>query len=97
MIGQDIEDEMDVEDALVLRQSETQIICDARLPLHRLNNIFQTEIPEEADNLAGFIINISNYLPQSGESFMYEGLEFRVLDANERRIKRVEINKLETE
>lgn len=93
MIGQDIEDETDVGDILIHNQTENQIICDAKLPLHRLNNVFQTDIPEEADNLAGFIIDTLSYLPKTGETFTYENLEFKVLDVNERRVNRVEINK----
>lgn len=95
MIGEDIEDELDIGDALIHHQTDTQIICDAKMPLHRLNNVFQTEIPEETDNLASFIINMFGYLPKAGESFLYENLEFKVLDANKRRIHRVKINKLE--
>lgn len=97
MIGEDIEDELDIGDALIHHQTETQIICDAKLPLHRLNNVFETDIPEAADNLASFIINSFNYLPKAGESFIYENLEFKVLDVNKWRINRVEINKLKDE
>jgi len=95
MIGEDIVDELDIDDALIHHQTDTQMICDAKMPLHRLNNIFQTKIPEEADNLASFVINTFSYLPKTGESFLYENLEFKILDANKRRINRVEINKLE--
>ncbi|MBP2079550.1 hemolysin family protein [Oceanobacillus polygoni] len=95
MIGQDIEDETDEGDLLIHRQTDTQIICDAKLSLHRLNNVFQTDIPEEADNLAGFIINRYKFLPEAGETFIYDNLEFKVLEVNERRVNRVEINKLE--
>ncbi|WP_078378479.1 hemolysin family protein [Sutcliffiella halmapala] len=93
MIGQDIEDETDIGDSLIHSQTETQIICDAKLSLHRLNNVFQTDIPDEADNLAAFIINLLSYLPKAGETFTYENLEFKVLEINERRVNRVEINK----
>lgn len=95
MIGEDIEDELDIGDALIIHQTDTQIICDAKLPLHRLNNVFQTDIPEATDNLAGFVIHMLGYLPKANESFLYENLEFKVLDANKRKINRVEINKLE--
>lgn len=95
MIGQDIEDETDEGDALVRRQTETQIVCDAKLSLHRLNNVFQTLIPEEADNLAGFIIHRFGYLPNAGEKLVFDNLEFQVLEVNERRVGLVQITKLE--
>ena len=95
MIGQDIEDETDEDDSLIYDHTETQIICDAKLPLHRLNNVFKINIPEEADNVAAFIIHMLGYLPKAGETFTYNNLEFKVLHVNERRVNRVEINKLE--
>lgn len=97
MIGQDIEDEMDEGDSLIISQTETQLVCDAKLSLHRLNNVFNTDIPEESDNVAGFILNKYNYLPEAGESFVFEDLEFKVIDVSERRVNIVEINKLEVE
>ncbi len=95
MIGQDIEDELDKGDSLIIKQTETKIVCDAKLPLHRLNNAFQTNIPEEMDNLAGFIIATFKELPKTGATFTYENLQFKVLNANERRINLVEVKKLE--
>src|SRR5690625_377429 len=95
MIWQDIEDETDEDDSLIYDHTETQIICDAKLPLHRLNNVFKINIPEEADNVAAFIIHMLGYLPKAGETFTYNNLEFKVLHVNERRVNRVEINKLE--
>jgi len=94
MIGQDIEDETDEDDALIHKQTETQIICDGRLSLHRLNNVFQTNIPEEADNVAGFILSQYSYLPAEGETFIYQDLGFKLLEVSERRVHWVEINKL---
>ncbi|CAG9622759.1 hemolysin family protein [Sutcliffiella rhizosphaerae] len=94
MIGQDIEDETDKGDALIHSYTDTKIICDAKLSLHRLNNVFQTNIPEDADNVAALVINSFSYLPNVGETFVYENLEFKVLEVNERRVNRVEIKKL---
>lgn len=95
MIGQEIEDETDEGDALIHSLSEKQMICDGKLPLHQLNNVFQTAIPEEPDNLAGFIINTLSSLPKPGKTFTYENLEFKVLEVKDRRVNLVEINKME--
>ncbi|GAA0378555.1 hemolysin family protein [Bacillus horti] len=95
MIGQDIEDETDEGDSLIYSQTETQIVCDTKLSLHRLNTVFQTNIPAESDNVAAFIINTLGYLPEAGETFSYEKLEFKVLEVNNRRVQGVEINKVE--
>ncbi|MCG5103168.1 hemolysin family protein [Oceanobacillus alkalisoli] len=95
MIGQDIEDEMDEDDALIHEQTETVIICDGRLSLHRLNTVFQVDLPEEADNVAGFILSQYSYLPEEGEIFSYGNLEFKVLEVSERRVHLVAIRKLQ--
>ncbi|MHA6252056.1 hemolysin family protein [Oceanobacillus sp. CAU 1775] len=95
MIGQDIEDELDEHNSLIIKNTGTKIVCDAKLSLHQLNNVFQTNIPEDADSLAGFILTMFNYLPQTGDAFTYENLEFKILSANERKINLVEINKKE--
>ena len=93
MIGQDIEDEMDVEDKLIHSQTDTQIVCDTKLSIYRFNNVFQTNLPAEDDNLAAFVINHLGYLPKAGETFTYDKLTFTVLEVNERRVSRVEIEK----
>lgn len=95
MIGQEIEDETDVGDSSIHSLTETQIICDGKLSLYRLNNVFQTDIPVEADNLAGFIISTLGSLPKPGETFTYENLKIKVLEVKERRVNLVEINKVE--
>ncbi|MFS0725224.1 hemolysin family protein [Paenibacillus sp. 1P07SE] len=94
MIGQDIEDEMDVGDALIYSQTDTQIVCNTKLSIYRLNNVFQTNLPAEDDNLAAFVINHLGYLPKAGETFTYDQLVFTVLEVNDRRVSRVEIVKL---
>ncbi|MFD1386791.1 hemolysin family protein [Oceanobacillus oncorhynchi subsp. oncorhynchi] len=93
MIGQDIEDETDVHDVIIEKQTDTEIICDSKISLHRLNIIFQTRIPEEEDNLAGFCLSQLGYIPQIGEIFEYENLTFEILEADTKRINKVKISK----
>lgn len=94
MIGQDIEDESDEDDALIYIQTEDQIICNGKLSLSRLNNVFQTNILEDADNLAGFILSKFSYFPKAGEVFVDNDLEFKILEVKNRRVTKVEINKM---
>lgn len=57
MIGLEIEDELDSENNSVIEKvTETEIICDGKITLHYLNSIFNTEIPEEEDVLAGYLL-----------------------------------------
>lgn len=93
MIGQDIEDETDVDDIIIEKQTENEIICDSKISLRRLNTIFQTNIPEEEDNLAGFCLSQLGYIPQIGEVFEYDNLTFEILDADKNKISKVKILK----
>lgn len=94
MIGLEIEDEMDLENnALVEKLTETEIICDGKIPLYRLNVIFETDIPEEEDVLAGFLLNEFNDFPEKGDVIERENLTFKILEIENRAIKYVQIIK----
>src|SRR5699024_1974570 len=43
-IGQDTQDEPDVDGILIKRQTRNEILCDSKIPLHFLNNTFNTHI-----------------------------------------------------
>lgn len=94
LIGLEIEDETDiVSEALVEKVTDNEIICHGKIPLHRLNRIFHTEIPEEEDVLAGYLIKEFNYFPEEGESLSLSGLTFNILQTDDRTLKRIQILK----
>src|SRR5699024_7847859 len=65
MIGLEIEDENDPDgEALVEKLTTEEIICNGKIPLHRLNSIFHTDIPEEEDILIGYLLKEFDYFPQ---------------------------------
>lgn len=68
MIGLEIEDETDLEnDLLIEKLTDTEIICDGKITLHLLNSTFGTEISEEEDVLAGYLLKEFNHFPEEGE------------------------------
>ncbi|WP_404456259.1 hemolysin family protein [Oceanobacillus kapialis] len=94
LIGLEIEDETDiVSEALVEKVTDNEIVCHGKIPLHRLNRIFHTEIPEEEDVLAGYLIKEFNYFPEEGESLSLSGLTFNILQTDDRTLKRIQILK----
>lgn len=94
MIGLEIEDETDLEnEGLVEKLTETEIICDGKITLHRLNSIFHTEIPEEEDVLSGYLLKELNDFPDEGEVIERENLTYKILEIDERTIKKVQIIK----
>lgn len=93
LIGQDIQDETDVDGILIKKQTRNEIICDSKIPLHFLNNTFNTHIPEEEDNLAGFILSEFEDIPEIGDTMTHGNLTFEIVDAEERKINTVRITK----
>ncbi|MDY0409713.1 hemolysin family protein [Virgibacillus soli] len=94
MIGLEIEDEMDIEnEQLVEKLTETEIICDGKIPLYRLNAIFHTEIPEDEDVLAGYLLKEFNDYPEKDDVIERENLTFKILEIEGRSIHKVQIIK----
>lgn len=94
MIGLEIADETDLETSrLVDEVTETKIICDGKIPLRQLNSIFDTEIPEEEDVLAGYILSELNDFPEVGQTMERNNLTFKILQVEDRTIRKVEIIK----
>ncbi|WP_080845887.1 hemolysin family protein [Cytobacillus gottheilii] len=94
MLGQEIEDETD-EDATILidELTDTHIICNAKLAIRRINDVFKSRIPEDEDILAGFLLKELGYFPEEGEKFDYQHLEFEILSVVDNRIDQVKIEK----
>jgi magnesium and cobalt transporter len=97
VIGE-IEDEHDIEEAQPwTRESETQWLALARAPLDE----FQAELgialsevddEEEVDTLGGLVFLLSGRVPARGEVVPHpSGVEFEVIDADPRRIKRLRV------
>lgn len=94
MIGLEIEDEMDSDDDSVIEKiTETEIICDGKITLHYLNSIFNTDIPEEEDVLAGYLLKEFNHFPSENDILEKDELTFKVLEIEGRTISKVQIIK----
>ena len=71
--------------------------ADARIPLEDLEALLGLELSpedleEEVDTLAGFVATLAGRVPQRGEVIVHpDGLEFEIVDADPRRIRRVRI------
>jgi len=92
----EIEDEHDDEDILVQEKGEGSFICDAKAELddlrERIGEDFAFgEHEEDIDTIGGLIFDILGRVPVRGEVINKNGFEFRVLAADPRRIRRVEL------
>lgn len=94
MIGQEIEDETDIEDeVLIYELTDSYMICHGRLLIYRLNEAFKIKLPEDTDILAGFILKELEHIPVEGETFEYHHLHFEILEMDRNKIIKVKIIK----
>ncbi|HYE48063.1 MAG TPA: hemolysin family protein, partial [Azospirillaceae bacterium] len=96
----EIEDEHDEQarPKLVTRPDGT-VIADARLPLEdfeaQVGPVFDAEDLEDVDTLGGLVFSLAGRVPSRGELLKHpSGLEFEVVDADPRRIKRLRVRNL---
>ncbi len=70
---------------------------DARVHIDEVNEALGIALPEseDFDTVGGFVSSVLGRVPKAGETLVLEGVEIRVLDADERRVKRVEVRAVE--
>ena len=98
----EIEDEHDAEDEIehqLKRIDDKTIIVDASYKVIELENLFMNKIgsfvDEEIDTVGGLVFFIANKVPKANEVFKLNNqIRFKVLKADERRIKTLEISKI---
>ncbi|MEI6852796.1 MAG: hemolysin family protein [Bacteroidota bacterium] len=89
----EINDEFDEPDLLEKVISEVEYIFSGRLEIDYLNNKYQLNIPAENDyeTLAGYIISITERIPEPKEKIMIPPFEITILKASNNRIDQVGI------
>jgi CBS domain containing-hemolysin-like protein len=97
----DIEDEHDeAEEQLVVKDAKLGLLASARAPLEEVEAILGLALaaPEQAvdiDTLGGLVVSLAGRVPVRGELVRHpSGIEFEVLDADQRRIKRLKIHRV---
>jgi CBS domain containing-hemolysin-like protein len=95
----DIADEHDVEDEPLIRADpRLGTVADARMPIEELEKhlgleLVPEELEEEIDTLGGLVFSIAGRIPARGELVRHpSGVEFEVLEADPRRIKKLRIH-----
>ncbi len=91
----EIEDEHDSLDdqPKVHRASALEIIADGGVTIDSLNEEFSVQLPvdESYGTLAGLIFDRLGHVPSEGESIPLEGVTLEVLEADDRRIRKVRL------
>src|SRR5829696_5474317 len=98
MVVGDIEDEHDVDDARMIVKADETWVVDARASLEEVAEatgapIAAGDLAEEVDTVGGLVVTLAGRVPSRGELIAGPAdLEFEVLDADPRRVKRVRIH-----
>jgi CBS domain containing-hemolysin-like protein len=97
----EIEDEHDVpETPTLIERPDGTLIADARIPIEALEEQHGARLrragDEEAiDTLGGLVFTLAGRVPKRGEIIIHpDGIEFEVLDADPRRVKRLRVRGL---
>src|SRR5690242_9705550 len=97
----EIEDEHDVAEApTLIERPDGSIIADARLPIEALEEHHGAPLraagdEEAVDTLGGLVFTLAGRVPKRGEIIAHpDGIEFEVLDADPRRVKRLRVRGL---
>jgi CBS domain containing-hemolysin-like protein len=90
----EIEDEHDTAGPSIIRRPDGSILADARTEIEELEKLlgaFATdEEREEIDTLGGIVFSLIDRVPRRNEVIAHpSGLEFEVVDADSRRVKRL--------
>jgi putative hemolysin len=92
MIGQDIEDETDIdEEVLVYEKTNNKLICHGRLEIVDAMELLDIELPMDHDTLGGFVLQELGHVPEPGERFTYDRLRFEIEEMERNRIIRMTI------
>ncbi len=98
----DIEDEFDIdEEAYIKAHGDHHYIIKAHMPIDEFNEALQANFSDESyDTIGGIVMANFGYLPKRGEMIDIDRFEFKVINADARRIKLLECyekNKKEVE
>ncbi|EGQ26578.1 CBS domain protein [Sporosarcina newyorkensis 2681] len=96
MIGQDIEDETDVEEeSMVFEKDENCLVCQGRLGIEDVIELLDVELPTDHETIGGFVFSEIGHIPEKGEQFTFDSLVFEIEEMDRTRILRLRITKRE--
>jgi CBS domain containing-hemolysin-like protein len=92
----DIEDEYDRQEPRLKPLDDGRVEVDARLEIEEFEQFFNLKIEEKNyETVGGLIIFLLERVPGIGEKINFQGLEMTILDADNRRIRRLVVERKE--
>jgi putative hemolysin len=93
----EIEDEDEgANDQEVVREEDGSYLVDGSAEIRKVELLFDREV--EADDfttVAGLIISELGHVPAAGEKLEFKGLQFEVVEADNKRVTRVRLRKVD--
>lgn len=88
----DIEDEFDIDEETYIKQhADARYIIKAHTPIEEFNEQLQASFSDETyDTIGGIVMTNFGYLPKRGEVITIDKFEFKIINADARRIKLLE-------
>ena len=92
----EIQDEYDREEKAIQKVSDDVSVMDASLGLREMADDHGIVLPRGAgyETLAGFVLARLGSIPQGGETFVFEGHRYTVVEMDGRRVAKVRVEKL---
>ena len=80
--------------AITVVEAGKVIDASGRTSVAAINQRLGSDIPDDGDweTIAGYVIHHLNRIPARDETFVIDGIEFRVLQADDRRIGRMRLS-----
>jgi magnesium and cobalt transporter len=84
----EIEDETDTAEGRNIRKiSDSDYFVQAQTPIDDFNDYFDVELSdEEFDTIGGLVVNAFGHVPARNDTTTFDGFEFRVVNADQRRL-----------
>ncbi len=92
----DIADEYDIdEEPFIKKVNDKQFAVKALTPLETFNKFFDSHFEEDCDTIGGLLMQTFGHVPKMGETLKLEQFEFKVISADERRIRNIQVTRLD--
>jgi len=95
----DIQDEHDMDEQSIVELGEGRLLVDASVSIAELNRLLDAGFPEDGDynTVGGLVLERLGRVPEVGERIAESGFAFLVREADDRRVIKVEVEKLAAE
>lgn len=96
----EIRDESDQEETPYTKLNDSNYIALGKIPVDELNEILESDFSsedEDYETLGGLVLNNAGHIPKEGYSFVLKNHKFTVKEVANKRIKKVQIEKLPVE